>query len=879
MGDIFRLYYPQRAVYAEALRYGHLPLWTPDVLAGFPLLAEGQTGVFYPLNLLLYRFLPVDLALNYSILIALSLAGVMMYALGRALRLRPAAAFLAALVFAYSGFLVGHFNHLNIMGAASWLPLQLALIERGTGVSPGVGKLKLVVVLGVTVGLQFLAGHPQIWLMSVLVVLAFGLFRSLWPATGARRPAAQAVRLFASVVAAVLVGIALAAVQLLPTWELVRDSVRAGGLAPDFFTSFSWHPALLATLIVPFILGNPYPNVSVELAAYLGVLPLGLALVAIILQRDRLSAFLVGLAGVSLWLAFGDYTPLYASLARVPVLNLFRVPARFLYPFTLAVAVLAGRGLDALLSRGDRNTDGPGRVKVALVVGGVALGAVAARMMSLEELLALRWVLPALITVLAGGVIGLAWQQRMAPRTLTWVAISLTLIDLYAFGMVYRRTYNDLMPLDEFYAMPASLTFFPEDIRDYRTLTHEAIVPALSVMRASLYPNVSLVYGIPSANGYFPLMPARHARYLADLSPGRLNLLNARYFLIPQLLPVDPETERYDLYNPFTPELVGKPVDVPPTQTEAVELISFTSQSADWPQGELVADIVLTGRNGVTVTLPVRAGQETAEWAYDRSDVVQQITHDRPPIARTWPAQSGFPPEDHPGHAYRARYRLPKPVEVTRIQVVPTKPAGLFHIEELTLMGAGRRRTVAELLGMGRHELAYRDPDVVIYRNLDALPRAFVTYRARVVPDDETALSIIDDPTFDPRDEVLLAGEDKLTSSAPPSTVGERVSKVQIVRYTSRQVEVEVELDQPGYLVLLDSYYPGWRVTVDGRPATIQRANVLFRAVALDAGRHMVTFVYDPLTLKVGAAISLMALAGLAAVTLRISLIDRPASL
>ncbi|MFQ5857202.1 MAG: YfhO family protein [Anaerolineae bacterium] len=950
VGDVFRFFYPQRAVYADALRHGHLPLWTPDVLAGFPLLAEVQTGVFYPLNLLLYRILPIDVALTYSVLLALSLAGVAMYTLGRVLRLKPAAALLAALTFTYGGFFVGHLNHLNIVGAAPWLPIELVIVEkvlaatrkpRGQSLarqrtSDRWSATTLVIALGLAIGIQFLAGRPQISLMSILVVLAFGLFRAIWPATGARRSMAHAVRQFAPIVTAVALGFALSAVQLLPTWELAQQSVRAGGLSAEFLTSFSWHPALLATLVVPFALGNPYPNVSVELAAYLGILPLVLALVSPVLRRDRLSAFLVGLAGLALVLAFGDHTPLYAPLARIPVLNFFRAPARFLYLFTLAVALLAGCSLDAFLSRGAEEQGGergrkggfrydrglasrrspclpltlspplPLPPAPLLIAGSVIVSAIGIRAASLDTLLALRWVLPVISLVLTGGLLILAWQQRVGRRTFVWAAIGLTLVDLYAFGAVYRLTYNDLMPVDEFYDEPASLSFFPEDTHNYRTLTHQAIVPALSVMRASLYPNISLLHQIPSANGWFPLTPARHARYLADtstvrraqdtaelstsLTPGRLNLLNARYFLIPQLLPVDPETERYDLHNPFTPDPIDRTLDIPPTWVEVLELVSFTSQSADWSQGELVAEIVLTSREGRTVTLPIRAGQDTAEWAYDRSDVVEQIAHDRPPVARTWPARSGFPPEDHPGHAYRARYRLPSLMEVNQVQVISAKPAGLIHIEELALVGRNTRRTLAELLGLGRHKLVYRDPDVVIYENLDALPRAFVVHHARAVSDDETALSIIDDPNFDPCSEVLLAGSPSvqggrgarghspvLPLSPSPPLLGTSAplhpcTPAPLLKYSPHRIEIQAELDQPGYLVLLDSYYPGWRATVDGQPATIQRANVLFRAVALESGPHVVTFAYDPLTFKSGRAISLITLAGLIITTLRLFL-------
>jgi uncharacterized membrane protein YfhO len=67
-------------------------------------------------------------------------------------------------------------------------------------------------------------------------------------------------------------------------------------------------------------------------------------------------------------------------------------------------------------------------------------------------------------------------------------------------------------------------------------------------------------------------------------------------------------------------------------------------------------------------------------------------------------------------------------------------------------------------------------------------------------------------------------------------------------------------MTQPGYLVLTDTYYPGWRATVDGQPAEILEANHAFRAVQLDRGEHTVTFEYEPLSFRLGAWLTLLAL-------------------
>lgn len=83
--------------------------------------------------------------------------------------------------------------------------------------------------------------------------------------------------------------------------------------------------------------------------------------------------------------------------------------------------------------------------------------------------------------------------------------------------------------------------------------------------------------------------------------------------------------------------------------------------------------------------------------------------------------------------------------------------------------------------------------------------------------------------------------------------------------YEPEKVVVRAALAEPGYLVLSDTYYPGWEAWVDGQPAAILRADLLFRAVALEAGEHVVEFRYRPASLRWGAGISLAALAVLVA--------------
>ena len=93
-----------------------------------------------------------------------------------------------------------------------------------------------------------------------------------------------------------------------------------------------------------------------------------------------------------------------------------------------------------------------------------------------------------------------------------------------------------------------------------------------------------------------------------------------------------------------------------------------------------------------------------------------------------------------------------------------------------------------------------------------------------------------------------------MSSNIVPS--GAAGDRVEITNYQSDRVTIVAVADQPGYLVLTDSWYPGWRAFVDSQPAPIYRADVLFRAVSLEPGTHTIVFEYRPDSFLIGAMVS-----------------------
>jgi Bacterial membrane protein YfhO len=156
--------------------------------------------------------------------------------------------------------------------------------------------------------------------------------------------------------------------------------------------------------------------------------------------------------------------------------------------------------------------------------------------------------------------------------------------------------------------------------------------------------------------------------------------------------------------------------------------------------------------------------------------------------------------------------------------------------------------------------LQYVAADGRIYRSETALPRAFVVSHARCLGDEQT-LRLIRERAIDFRREVLLAG----CATARLAGNGPSTATAEIDHYAPHRVVITTASDHPGYLVLTDTWFPGWTAHVDGRESPVERADHAFRAVKLEPGRHTVEFRYDPGSVRLGLALSVLALLAIVA--------------
>lgn len=169
------------------------------------------------------------------------------------------------------------------------------------------------------------------------------------------------------------------------------------------------------------------------------------------------------------------------------------------------------------------------------------------------------------------------------------------------------------------------------------------------------------------------------------------------------------------------------------------------------------------------------------------------------------------------------------------------------------------RREARHLFG-GPHQreglrLAYRSGGMSVYENLRSRARAYFVPRARVVDEPEEVLTLLDSPRFDPQRVVLLEGT-PAESIPPPAPLRKGAEPARIMRYEPEHVRISVDAPSPGFLVLTDLFYPGWKGFVDDREIPVYHANYLFRAVQVPRGHHEVRFEYRPASLHRGLVLS-----------------------
>ncbi len=534
MWDGIAEFYPWRLFAAQTLRSGILPLWNPHQFCGTPFVANSQSAVFYPLNLL-FCLLPVSQAFGVSVLLHLFLTGGFAYRFLRspALGLGRAASLLGAVAWQVCHWQVAWLALPTFLCVSAWLPLSLLLVDRATR-RPTATR---AVPLGLCLGLMLLAGHLQIALYCFGLITAYALFRTLprirthWPA------------LLGCAALTLLLAFGLAAPQLLPAFELARVSHRAGG--PPTWEAYLGYvrlavpPVNLVTLFLPGFFGSPTrgtywgiglnggPGAYMEDACYGGILPLLLALagLAATWRGSATTRFFAITAALSLLLALG--TPLNAlPFFGFPGFAQTGSPGRILVLWSFCVSILAAVGAQAVL-RGEWRALVQGMsaffvaflsallYAVAWISRNAPAGTLAANLSAEGD----EWRLP--LGLLLGAMAALwLWRRgRIKVPALGAALVVLVGADLLAAGYGFNRTTAP----QNVYPVTPLIAYLQQRRAEGRVMPinrrwdyNDPAKPPPAI----LPPNTATVYGLDDTQGYDSLLTGQYFQFAVRMDGG-----------------------------------------------------------------------------------------------------------------------------------------------------------------------------------------------------------------------------------------------------------------------------------------------------------------------------------------------------------------------
>ncbi|MFL5522868.1 MAG: hypothetical protein ACJ8AF_02060 [Gemmatimonadaceae bacterium] len=349
--------YAFREFAASTLRAtGHFPLWNPYLFGGMPYIAAMHGDIFYP-TFLLRMIMPTDVAMTWGFIIHVFLSGLFTYGFLRAIGYGFYGSLVGGIAYMMSGQIASYVSpgHDGKLFVSALFPLALWMLYRGIrqGRAWSWGAFALVV------GLCVLSPHPQLLQYLLLTCGAYALFLAFAGVEGVKLPRNTAFARLGLALVAVLIGLAIGAVQYLPVREYVQWSPRAGGL-PDYTaaTSYAWPPEELLNAYLPQFSGmlNSYwGRNGIHLHSdYAGVIVLvlaGLALAGLRSDPHRKQVIFWSAALlVSLLWSLGGATPFYhIPYALVPGTKFFRAPATIFFVGTLAIALLSCAGTERFL--------------------------------------------------------------------------------------------------------------------------------------------------------------------------------------------------------------------------------------------------------------------------------------------------------------------------------------------------------------------------------------------------------------------------------------------------------------------------------------------------------------------------------------------------
>jgi len=335
MPDVITQIYPWKNLTIDIFKNFQIPLWNPYAFSGTPQLANYQSAVLSPFNLLFF-ILPFIDAWSFLVLLQPLLAGFFTYFFLRSLKVSKEGSAISAISFMFCGFLTTWMAYATLGYAILFLPLALFSIEKYFQSK----KIRFLVLLSFSIPLSFFSGHFQISTYFIIFVFFYAFYKYI---------STRDLKTSLHLLIFLILGVFLSLPQLLPSIEAYIQSLRSGIFEKIEAIPFGYLP----TFIAPDFLGNPVTRNDwfghyAEWNAYIGILPLMLFFYSVISKRSKEILFFALMSVLAFLFSF--QTPFLDLLVflKIPVLST-SAASRMIVLFSFSAAVLAGFGFDRLI--------------------------------------------------------------------------------------------------------------------------------------------------------------------------------------------------------------------------------------------------------------------------------------------------------------------------------------------------------------------------------------------------------------------------------------------------------------------------------------------------------------------------------------------------
>lgn len=864
-------YEPAYLLASNIYRSGDIPLWNPYMAMGTPFAADMQSAVFFPLNWFVYFISEPYFweALDFIVIIKLFIAGFFTYCFMRVIGVNRCGSFAAAVAFMFNGYFMFYLNmsHLNI---ETLVPVLLYTFEKLLRIQ----NIKYTIIAGIAVALSILGGMtPEATLFALFLATVYYLYRVYFKI---KEEKTFTIKKYAiSLLGVFFLGGSLSALLTFPFIEFLSNSSNVHpqgiglGYAPFSYDTIS--------IIVPYFFGPVHMTwtglTQHSILPYVGILTFFFALCAFSKKgaNTRISLFFAGFAVFYLLKVYGF--PIINWIGYLPLFNV-AIFFKYLFPeFAFSLAVLAGIGINNIYDNKVNFTKSIILSSIIILILGIFI------FFNMDSLIVNKnnwsvfyifnpftWVFAmvgfAVFVILIGNMLFLAHRHKIInSQRLALFLILLLIFEMFVYVPHFRPQRYDP------FTTPPYIQFLKNDTDSYRVVGVGEDQPVLYPITASAYG----IYDIRNLNAlfvnrYYSFIDRNidpfselHERFLGtnlnlSYKDGKfLNLLGVKYILSP-----------YDLQSRQDDGLVDKIL-------ANGEIVSANKQYVG--KGQFNGKVVLFEHPPSTIKyqllipndvifLNFSISMHPAVWSPEKGDGVEFEIY----INETGKEEKIFSKYIDPKKNLDDRKWYYAGINLTQYRgkkinlsfVTSPGPsgsnafdsAGWGDIHLTTIESEEKSDKFSK-----RFKLVY-DKEINIFKNTDVFPRTFVVHNAEVINNEQEILERLDNFDFDLRNSIIIEKD------APLEFKNEKVidnSTANITRYEFNSLTIEANMENDGFLVLSDTYYPGWKAFVDNRETEIYRADYLLRAVYVNKGAHNIVFKYEPVSFRVGLFLSITA--------------------